>query len=586
MSMIEYRLEIADARAHSFGFALTLPEPDGPLVLSLPVWIPGSYLVREFSKHLFALEARQAQRKLGVRQLDKHRWVVESVVGAGAVTVQWRIHAFDTSVRTAYLDQRRGFFNGTSGLLRVEGRTEEPLRLVVSPPADRSLERWQLATALAAVQTDERGFGTFEAENYDALVDAPLEFGDFWRGRFRAHGVPHEFIVAGAPETFDGRRLMADARKICETEIAFWHKDDRGRVGKPPFKRYVFLLNAVDDAYGGLEHRASTALICNRRDLPRQGEPVAASELREGYRTLLGLISHEYFHAWNVKRLKPRAFAPYDYDQENYTDLLWFFEGMTSYYDDLLLLRAGLVDETGYLALLARNLNSVLAMPGQLLQSVAEASFDAWVKFYRVDENTPNATVSYYTKGALVALCLDLTLRAEGEGTLDAVMRRLWNASAGGPIEEHDIAEALQAVGGRSFARELRAWVHGRKDLPVSGVLRKVGIALRREVATIAQRLGVRVGEGTTLRNVLSGSAAESAGLAPGDELIAVDGWRLKTLEEWPNYVSEGKAAHLLAARDRQLLTLRAFLAPMAGTIKLERMKPLKKLASKGWPQA
>jgi predicted metalloprotease with PDZ domain len=225
---------------------------------------------------------------------------------------------------------------------------------------------------------------------------------------------------------FDGKRLLADTQKICETAIRFWHGE-----GKPPFKSYVFMLNAVatDDGYGGLEHRNSTALICGRRDLPRLGEARAS----EGYTTLLGLISHEYFHTWNVKRLRPAEFARYDYAQENYTELLWFFEGFTSYYDDLLLRRAGLIDDALPQAA-QQNHQPGAANTGPSVQTVAQASFDAWVKYYRQDENTPNATVSYYTKGSLVALCLDLTLRAEGKATLDDVMRALWKRCAGGPM--------------------------------------------------------------------------------------------------------------------------------------------------------
>jgi len=225
--------------------------------------------------------------------------------------------------------------------------------------------------------------------------------------------------------------------------VSFWH----GR-GKPPVSRYVFLLNAVDDGYGGLEHRASTALLCTRRQLPRQGD----SETSDGYVTLLGLISHEYFHTWNVKRLKPRDFERIDFGHENYTRLLWFFEGFTSYYDDLLLLRAGLIDAPRYLRLLAKTVSAVLATPGRRLQSVAESSFDAWVKYYRSDENTPNATISYYAKGSLVALALDLSLRAGG-GTLDQAMRLLWTACGGGAIDEADIAQALQQVPAAHWTR-------------------------------------------------------------------------------------------------------------------------------------
>jgi len=287
-------------------------------------------------------------------------------------------------------------------------------------------------------------------------VDCPFELGPFWSGSFTACGIPHRFVVAGAPPSFDGAKLLADTQAICEAEIRFWHGQERsqkqsrsrktGEGQSPiPFKHYVFMLNAVADGYGGLEHKNSTALICKRADLPRLPRTTLAPTTHkqpEGYTQLLGLISHEYFHTWNVKRLRPLELATYDYTQENYTELLWFFEGFTSYYDDLLLRRAGLIDNATYLKLLTKTVNGVAQTPGRLVQSVAQASFDAWVKYYRQDENTPNATVSYYTKGSLVGLCLDLSLRAEGKTSLDAVMRGLWARCQGGPMAEADLLAA------------------------------------------------------------------------------------------------------------------------------------------------
>jgi predicted metalloprotease with PDZ domain len=322
------------------------------------------------------------------------------------------------------------------------------------------------------------------------------------------------------------------------------------------FDRYVFLLNAVDEGYGGLEHRASCALIARRRDLPQQG--VAA--LTEGYATLLGLISHEYFHTWNVKRLKPAALARVDYARENYTELLWFFEGFTSYYDDLLLLRAGVIDAPRYLGLLAKTLNGVAATPGRAVQSVAQASFDAWVKYYRSDENTPNATVSYYAKGSLVALALDLTLRREGRGSLDAVMRELWRASGGGPVAEADIAAAFEVVGGRSYAREIAAWVHGTDELPLPTLLEAFGIESRRDKPGFSAALGLRLAETGSVvqvKQVLASSPAARAGVSAGDELLAVDGWRLRRLDEAQQWITPGAPFDLLVSRDQRLLTLR-----------------------------
>ncbi|MEO8155344.1 MAG: PDZ domain-containing protein [Rhizobacter sp.] len=544
--MISYRVDITDAHAHLFRVTLTVPQPAAEQGLSLPVWIPGSYLIREFARHISGLQARQGSREVALQQIDKATWVA-ACKGKAALTLSYLVYAFDNSVRTAFLDANRGFFNGTSLFLRVHGREAEPQRVEL-----RSLPKgWQVATALHAVKTDARGQGSYEAADYDELVDHPVEMGAFWRGEFKAAGVPHEFVVAGALPDFDGERLLADARRICEAEIAFWH----GKK-KTFFKRYVFMLNAVDDGYGGLEHRASTALIAARRDLPQRGK----SELNDGYVTLMGLISHEYFHTWNVKRLRPAEFARYDYDRENYTELLWFFEGFTSYYDDLLLLRGGLIDDARYLKLLAKTLTGVLGLPGRKVQSVAQASFDAWVKYYRSDENTPNATISYYTKGSLVALAIDLTLRSEGRGSLDDVMRLLWERSSGGPISEADIAAALAEVGGRSYAKELKAWVHGVDDLPWRALLAKTGVVWSQQAPSVAQRLGLRASEsaltGIKLNNVLRGGVAEAAGLSVGDEVIAVDGWRVRRLDDLPRLMVGKKAAQVLVARDQRMLTL------------------------------
>jgi predicted metalloprotease with PDZ domain len=560
--MITYAVSAHDLHAHLFRVTLRIARPAAEQRLSLPAWIPGSYLVREFARHLSGLTASQGTREVPLAQLDKATWLARCE-GRAALQVSYLVYAFDTSVRAAFLDAARGFFNGTSLLLRVEGREAEPHRLALRGlPAG-----WEVATAMRPVQVDAAGRGVYEAADYDELVDHPVELGRFWRGRFEAHGVPHEYVVSGALPDIDTARLLADAQRICAAQIAFWH----GRR-KAPFERYVFLHQLVEEGHGGLEHRASTALISPRRDMPARGR----AETSDGYVNLLGLISHEYFHTWNVKRLRPAEFARYDYTQENYTELLWFFEGFTSYYDDVFLLRTGLIDAARYLRLIARTVSGVLATPGRQVQSVAQASFDAWVKYYRTDENTPNATVSYYTKGSLVALALDLTLRREGRGTLDDVLRALWTASRGGPIAEAQIAAALEQVGGRSYAAELAAWVHGTDDLPLQALLAGCGIDWVDDAATLAQRLGVRVAEsaltGVKVRHVLRGGVAETAGLAPGDELLAVAGWRVRRLDDATRVLAPGRAAPLLVARDQRVLGLTLTLPidrPGAGGVSL-----------------
>jgi predicted metalloprotease with PDZ domain len=551
--------------------------------VSLPVWIPGSYLVREFAKNLQNLQAKQGRRGVVVQQRDKCTWDIDCKPDQPLV-LSYEVYAFDNSVRTAWLDSQRGFFNGTSLCLRVHGQENLPHQLqlqTVKGQAD-----WEAATGLTPVKTDKKGFGLYEAADYDQLVDCPVELGAFWSGSFVACGIPHRFVVAGALPSFDGDRLLADTQKICEAEIRLWHGQGAQAGKKAPHKNYLFMLNAVHDGYGGLEHRNSTALICNRSDLPRQNAPRTG----EGYTTLLGLISHEYFHTWNVKQLRPDTFARYDYTQENYTQLLWFFEGFTSYYDDLLLRRAGLIDDATYIKLLGKTIAQVQQTPGRHVQTVAQASFDAWVKYYRQDENTLNATVSYYSKGSLVALCLDLSLRSSGH-TLDSVMRGLWKRCKGGPMREQDLLDELHSLTGRSWQAEIQAWVHSTQDLPLRDLLTAHGVTIEADIATMTQRLGLRVlevGGSVQIKGVLRGSAAEAAGLAAGDEWLGLEvgakgqggSWRLSKLDELPALLGKAHQLVALVSRDKRLLRLPLKVPEQASGWKLSMAEG----RTKGWP--
>ena len=548
-SPIHYRIDPGQRHARLYRVTLTVARPAAGQEVSLPAWIPGSYLVREFAKNLQSLRATQDGADVALAQLGKDGWRADCRADA-PLLLTYEVAAYDASVRTAWLDAARGFFNATSLCLRVHGQEDAAHALEVADPGDG----WQLATGLPAVQVQSSGFGTYRAGSYDELADCPVEMGAFQSFTFTARGVPHRLVVSGAAPTFDGARLVADVQRICDAAIAFWH----GSGETPPFDSYLFLLNVTHDGYGGLEHRNSTALICGRRDLPVRTGGWGSDKQPDGYTQLLGLISHEYFHTWNVKRLRPAEFTRYNYDAENYTELLWFFEGFTSYYDDLLLRRAGLIDHAAYLRLLTKTINQVLQTPGRRVQSVAQASFDAWVKYYRQDENTPNATVSYYTKGALVALCLDLTLRGEGRATLDDVMRALWQRCAGGPMAEADVRAVLQALSGRDWSHEIAQWVHGTDELPLADLLAAHGITLRAEPPLPAQRLGLRVQEGASLqiKTVLRGGAAEAAGFMAGDEWLGVQDWRISQLADLALYAGEAESVTALVARDRRLLRL------------------------------
>jgi predicted metalloprotease with PDZ domain len=588
---VHYEISVKDAQAHLWHITLTVFKPAKQQTVSLPVWIPGSYMVREFAKHLQNLQASQNGKAVAVQQLDKCTWQFDNAA-AKPLVLSYEVYAFDNSVRSAWLTAQRGFFNPTSLCLNVHGLENKAHSLDLYATSSVALSAVSTgAKPLKSLKKTAPGhLGSYGFTDYDELADTPFEMGAFWRGSFTVRGVEHEFVVSGAAASFDGKRLLADTKKIVEAEMLFWHGMDQlgaKPASKPPFEKYVFLLNAVDDGYGGLEHRNSTALICGRRDLPRLGQ----SKQAEGYTTLLGLISHEYFHTWNVKRLKPKEFERFDYAQENYTRMLWFFEGFTSYYDDLLLRRAGLIDNAQYLRLLSKAINQVEQSPGRLVQSVAQASMDAWVKYYRQDENTPNATVSYYTKGSLVALCFDLTLRKEGQGSLDDVMRWLYKQSkadkAGqGGITEDDFAQALQTVGGRSYAKEIAAWVHSTQDLPLAELLAAHGAMLTPEPATalpMAQRLGLRVSEAQgslIIKTVLRGGLAERAGLAAGDEWLAVSDWRIHKLDDLSLLAGKAKQITATVSRDKRLHRLKLTLpqpsqAPSSFMLRAGKEEPL-----------
>ena len=556
---LHYRIDIADVHAHLYGVTLTIAQPAAQQRVSIPVWIVGSYMVREFSKQLMGIRASQGKRNVPVSQINKNTWQIDCDTSQ-PLTLHYQVHAQDNSVRTAWLDTQRGFFNATSVCLQADGQHD--VAHVVDIQAPKHTHDWKLATGLTPVKVDRKGFGTYLASNYDVLADTPVEMGAFWSGQFKVMGIEHQFVVAGAPPSFDGARLLQDARAICETICSFWHGNKRSQI---PFARYVFMLNAVGDGYGGLEHHNSTALICQRSDLPRASSDTSAKP-SDGYTTLLGLISHEYFHTWNVKRLRPAEFTHYNYAQENYTELLWFFEGFTSYFDDKLLRRSGLIDDAQYLRLLNKTINQVLQTPGRKVHTVAQSSFEAWTKYYLQDANSPNLTVSYYTKGALVALCLDLSLRQHGvrnhSVTLDDVMRSLWKRCKAGPMQESDLLAVLKELTGRSWRSELNAWVHSTRELPLEKVLPTHGVTIHHDPAQLAQALGLRVVEerGVVIKQVLHDSPAHAAGFAPADEWLGIEVnhamWRLQKLDDVLLYAGWGKKIMALVSRDRQILSL------------------------------
>jgi predicted metalloprotease with PDZ domain len=530
-----YAIRAADPAAHLFHVVCRVdrPDPAGQLFM-LPAWIPGSYMIREFARNIVRITALAGGRRLALEKLDKHTW--RAAPARGPIEVAYEVYAWDLSVRAAHLDETHGFFNGTSVFLLPIGLEHEACTVDILPPAGERYADWKVATGLTPARGTRRsGFGTYAATDYDELVDCPVEMGTFALGRFDVHGVPHEIAVTGRVPKLDMDRLTADLARVCEAQVRLFEPRSR----KAPFSRYTFMTMAVGDGYGGLEHRNSTALLCKRDDLPFTG----MKDTTEGYRTFLGLASHEYFHAWNVKRIKPAAFVPYDLTGENYTRLLWAFEGFTSYYDDLMLVRSGLLTDKQYLDTLAKTLTLVLQRTSRLKQSVADSSFDAWIKYYRQDENAPNSVVSYYQKGSLVALALDLTLRHETRGrvSLDDVMRALWKRArdegreyAG--VEEDEIPAVVERASGLALARRLREWTEGTQDPDFAALLAPFGIRFESRPAVDAPHfamLGVKTvnsGSACRLAHVFDGSPARLAGLSAHDELVALD--RLRVTRE------------------------------------------------------
>jgi len=533
---VQYTIVPKDLAGHLFNVSVTVAAPAAEgQVFALPAWIPGSYMIREFARNIVRIRAESGGQPVELTKLDKHTW--RAAPAAGPLTLHYEVYAWDLSVRAAHLDQTHGFFNGTSVFLRVLGQEATPHQVDIQRPGDPAASGWRVATSLPELGAKRYGFGTYLAADYDDLVDHPVEMGDFALASFKAHGIQHDIVVTGRVPNLDMERLQQDLKAICETQIAFFEP----KTKKVPMDRYVFLTMAVGDGYGGLEHRASTALICSRADLPTTAAPKTA-ERSEGYVTFLGLCSHEYFHTWNVKRIKPAAFAPYDLQNETYTPLLWLFEGFTSYYDDLMLVRSGIISEAAYFKLLGKTVGSVLRGSGRTKQSVAESSFDAWTKYYRQDENAPNAIISYYTKGSLVGLAFDLTIRAKtgGAKSLDDVMRALWErygrdfyagaSGSGRGVTEKDVEALFDEISGVRLKPLFDRYVRGTEDIPLAKLYAPFGIKVGDDRKNSKPSLNVGVGRdplGAKLNQVHEGGAAHQARLSAGDVVIAVDGLRV-----------------------------------------------------------
>lgn len=519
---IRYTLRLPDPRTHLLAVEMAVDGVDGPVDLVMPSWTPGSYLLREFPRNVVQFEAADgAWKAVPFRKADKNTWRVDAP-GDGTLRARWILNADELTVRTSHVDATHASVIGAGVFLYVDGRQGEPAEVEVQAPPG-----WRVTTALESV-----GEGRFRAADFDELVDSPLEIGTHALVQWTVEGVPHQYAIWGRGNA-DPRRLARDTTRIVLAE--------REIFGTLPYPAFTFILHLTSGGGGGLEHRNSTSLLADRW-----------SFRGPAYENFLGLAAHELFHAWNGKRIRPAALGPFQYTRENYTRDLWVVEGITTYYTDLLLRRAGLIPQQRYLDKLAEMISRFQTLPGRAVQPLADSSFDTWIKFYRPDANTPNATISYYQKGALVALLLDLRIRAATENarSLDDLMRVLWERygapDAGFP------EGAVEGVAAEVAGTDLRPFfdhaLRSTGELDYAGALAAAGLALvPLHQAVPSGAPGARVPDesrtGLTLRtdggrvtvvNVLAGSAAWAAGVNPGDELVALDGFRVSS-PDWLN---------------------------------------------------
>lgn len=552
MPNVSYRFDFERFFEHlvdvSLSFTATIDAPQ----LWLPAWIPGSYLMREFARNITAVhyevldsqivgDNKKSERYRG-QKIDKHTWALPHIKTGQTVVVHYEVYCYDLSVRTAYVDQQRLYGNFTSLALAVSGQEDTAVTVSLIVPAtffaDREEERVQLASGLESVhlKTDAQHSYGLQAESYHELIDYPFEIAEQDKFDFIVQDdthqtLPHSFYLAGK-HSADMGRVQQDVTQICQTYLDW--------LGDAPFDDYTFMTFASGQDYGGLEHINSTSLIIPRRDLPSVDEPKIPSA---EYQRFLGLCSHEYFHAWWVKTVRPDVMLDVDLRREAFTPLLWVFEGFTSYIDDFMLQASGVIDKESYLKLLAEQINRYYQTAGRAHQSVAESSFDAWIKLYRNDENTNNAGISYYNKGALVALCLDLILlqHTDGRYRLFDVVKAFYTQAKQNDNKRVGINSAdMGAVIGQFIPLTVwedfeRRYVNGVEELPIEALLAANGTKIRANTKETADKhvpWGMRCTEtpaGLKVNRVQRESAAAKAGISANDIIVAIDGIKADT---------------------------------------------------------
>lgn len=512
--------------------------------LVMPVWTPGSYLVREFARHVqdFAATAATGQ-PLKWEKINKNTW---RIVTGGSRDWQatYRVYANELSVRTSELNSSHAFWNNANILMYLDGFLKSPSTVRVLAP-----DIWKVATGLPGVPGVKN---TFRAENFDVLYDSPFEVSNFKTLVFNVKGIPHRIVIDGEGN-YDPERMRTDVQKIVEAQVAMMG-------GEIPYRDYTFILHLRANAGGGLEHANSTALGYPRfgfriqtGDRATSASPTATGPPERDYRGFLSLVSHEFFHLWNVKRIRPDVLGPFDYTQENYTKVLWVAEGITDYYADLLLRRAGLITESEFLTATARSIQTLQNTPGRLEQSVEDSSFDTWIKFYRQDENSINSQVSYYDKGAILGLLLDFEIRKRSNNakSLDDVLRYLnteffkKNRNYG----PADFQKATELMAGSSLEDFFKRFVRGTEELDYNVALEAAGLRLDTGAGSVERTyLGALVAQDDdrlVVRSVAAGSSAYEQGLNAGDQIVALDNMRV-TRDSFNARIAEKKPGDLI----------------------------------------
>jgi predicted metalloprotease with PDZ domain len=516
---ISFTVSMPKPWTHLFDVEMKVQRTDGKshVDLIMPVWTPGSYMVREFARHVQEFAAFDGgDRPLPWIKTNKNTWRI-STGGARAYRVTYRVYANELTVRTSELNSDHAFWNNTTLLMYPDGALNQPSTLNIIPYGN-----WKVATGLPSTGEPRAGrHWAFRAESFDILYDSPVEVSDFKEMQFEVRGVPHRIVIDGEGN-YIRERMLNDVRRIVEAQIAMF--------GDIPYRDYTFILHSGANTGGGLEHLNSTAIGFRRH----------AFTTERAYFNFNALVSHEFFHLWNVKRIRPDVLGPFDYTKENYTRLLWVAEGITEYYGNLMMRRAGLMSDTAYLELLAANIQIVQEQPGRRLMSVEEASFDAWIKYYRPDENSVNSSISYYEKGELLGMLLDLEIRRRTKGakSLDDVMRQLNTefAKRNRNYTPADFQRICEQIAGGSLEEFFARYVRGREELPYNDFLSAAGLQLNTTGGTemslvpSSSYLGADLEETNgvlTIKSVRAGSPAYEQGLNAKDQILALDGIRV-----------------------------------------------------------